>query len=1005
MNNIIPVKLILRNDKGSNYGSAVLISLLNEKYDLILTCGHCLKGIESVENLEIRCDVFENSKIEVIDYYPKKNSDYHCKEFDNKELDIGIVIISKVTSTHEAYIHLQSDEIIEDLFILGYPEILKQEDRFKAIKLKSKFKHESMDYNSTVVELEKSISETAATSEKERVYGFSGAPVFYNKNGADILVGLAKGVPITKDDSVAFDRVFIVNIKNALDYLRAKGLVIYSVDDRSFKLNIKWIEDNNFKDYTDKKILIIGGSGAGKSSFINMFSQSGKLIDSSGDGQTTRTNIKYNFLLLEPNPRVQIEFLSKDKFIENRIEMVKVELLEFAFRLLNKENYNLKQEIDVVIKTHMKNLKEIAKADSYDEELRDSISKFIKEWDDINSKNTRTKREDIISLNLELIRILKEINRDFNNSEILTENNKNKLRKMLLMKKSFFDYREFDFMQSEELPFSKKIEQLLDKEFFEFSIEDLNFKENDNKIECLYGKIYELLIPEIKETYAVRGLKSNIIFDPADTNKRMITRALKVVDGESITALVDKIEIYDNFSNEYTMIMDRLKLKGVTLIDTCGLDHIEIGEVPEKIIHDLFANYNFDIKTIFYIKKLDSGKPTELETIIPTIYSVHSNAVVYCIFSGIDIFYKGIENSILDWNYNEARNNLPKAVTYIFNEGKTDILEALEKTRGKGVRAVRKNSIYSILTKNLVPFCSIKSKENSVEFNQNNLYYIEKIFKSIVLEEHLGLEVIPSSLFEIMKSNQRYKNSVQNFLEDLFKEASIVDWTVSNLGHGHHKTKDSNIIKISDKNRGELGFKGTYNDHWNYVFNQSYNDLVSYEVEEDNSFDEILNIFKKECVTNNIIERIESAIIDFKDVFLGCEKYNSSVFKIENSICEHCEMDCFRKILLKMYESDVYDYSIYEKTKDISAHIWLNEICNFEKGFHIIEKDITDYFISKLIEKLKSENIRKFDTVIEINPEIKKSYERFLLEIKRGFLYKDSIRALSKDVFNHLSDT
>ena len=74
--------------------------------------------------------------------------------------------------------------------------------------------------------------------------------------------------------------------------------------------------------------------------------------------------------------------------------------------------------------------------------------------------------------------------------------------------------------------------------------------ENNNKIEKLYGNIYELLIKEIKEIYEISGHNCDIIFDSLNANKEKIARALKVVDGESITALVDKVEIYDNFSNK-----------------------------------------------------------------------------------------------------------------------------------------------------------------------------------------------------------------------------------------------------------------------------------------------------------------------------------------------------------------------------------------------------------------------------------------------------------------------
>ncbi|MFR1024618.1 MAG: hypothetical protein ACLSFF_17195 [Roseburia intestinalis] len=91
--------------------------------------------------------------------------------------------------------------------------------------------------------------------------------------------------------------------------------------------------------------------------------------------------------------------------------------------------------------------------------------------------------------------------------------------------------------------------------------------------------------------------------------------------------------------------MDDLDISSLKLIDTYGLDHDNWDEsksiVLSNIIYDLVDKklVYFDSNlAVAYVKKLDSGKPTELKTILPLIYSIIPQAPVYCVLNGLDIF-------------------------------------------------------------------------------------------------------------------------------------------------------------------------------------------------------------------------------------------------------------------------------------------------------------------------------------------------------------------------------
>lgn len=67
-------------------------------------------------------------------------------------------------------------------------------------------------------------------------------------------------------------------------------------------------------------MLLLGGSGAGKSSLARDFAYHGEQIYSTNDGQTTRTKVIYNYRIRNSNNSADVKLLTKDEFRDRMVE-------------------------------------------------------------------------------------------------------------------------------------------------------------------------------------------------------------------------------------------------------------------------------------------------------------------------------------------------------------------------------------------------------------------------------------------------------------------------------------------------------------------------------------------------------------------------------------------------------------------------------------------------------------------------------------------------------------
>lgn len=674
LNNVIRIKI------GNSVGTGILIKLINDNSFMILTCAHCIEGA-TYENTKISFLFLKDVHYKILQIYKDESN------------DIGGIILD-VDSNHDwdkTYIGDISRENIGIFKLAGYPNLLQHGDDSRKKVLDLSFRN-TIDQSDTIFKLNEKLNDTASTSEKQKLEGFSGGPIYYSVGNKDYIIAIAKGVESNNGEDVIFNEIVTLDFEIILKKLNLVGKIIYNIKEDG-EVEVIWNSHRKAEDYFKRNILVIGGSGAGKSSFIKSFAMHSDFIDAAGDGQTTRNDVEYQFSICNTDPKIEVKLLAKTEFIKKRIEYIEIQLISFYYLLLTNQRYDISSEIDIAIKANMKKFR-MGMGGSLKEE---EVEKFINAWDDINEANSSTKRNNIIELNYTLIELLKKIS---NLERVVGEDYLEELEQILLVCKGFFSYKEFDFLIQGEIAVSQRIKSIFEELFEKVTNDKLlehlaDYNSDKNIFYNFYGKVYDVLIKDIKNYYQCgRNSFTYSINKMTEYDKCKVAKALKVVKGDSITSMVESIKIIDSFNSDYSWIMNKLLLEQVTFIDTCGLDHVDTGEPSKEVMKKIFDRYKDNIKTIFYLKKLDSGRPTELEHIIPAIYNIQSNAAVYCILNGADILYNSHKKgSIIEF---DKKDNIPNSVRYIISDqGKEDIMQALQ---SRTIRKGRSEILYTVIS-------------------------------------------------------------------------------------------------------------------------------------------------------------------------------------------------------------------------------------------------------------------------------------------------------------------
>ena len=699
----------------------------------------------------------------------------------------------------------------------------------------------------------------------------------------------------------------------------------------------------------------MGGSGAGKSSFIKSFAYNGKFIDSSGDGQTTRSTIKYHFSRYTED-KVVIQLLNTREFVDIRKSEIMFDIIEHIctkfFNFPKQDIYQNKYCYLVFLDEDIK-LKDINKSNEWqDTEEQDIIDIYLCKIDEFYNKN--------------------KSNNNFNIKNCLKET-----EKILNVKKGVFDIYELEYVldidkneykiieednelnESEEsfVEQNNKTNYKHYEDIFEECISKLqqNFDEISKEIEqfldSYYEKLYSFIMPKVESYIKLSEIKiyrNKIeIFDL--NNNRIVSEFLKVVTDynskskNSLSSLAKNIDIYDSFTETYSFIFEDRNIDSITFIDTRGLDHIGINANRENIIRKIFDDEknsfekrhgikNEDgIDSVIYLKKLDSGKPTELSEIIPLIYKVSPQIALYTIFTGVDIFYQK-ENIIIDWEFDDIY--MPKAVEYLKSEDFKELLN--NKLSIINIRNRRIEIIRSVMCRNIIGYCA---NDKIIDFYMDsNKRNITRFIESIIIKEYNLVQYIDKK--DIEKKKVDICAKIGNIIKELFRKATKEEFGNSNAPYTTYKYLSGNKWEDSY----DFGYYGYYADNRNRIdlcFNDSYNLIFS----KNNKYvTELIDIFSDE-----IKDKIESILIGMKNSFLGKSR---SMYKIWEFDSVEEESD-FIKIIKEAYKRN----SNFNTTKE--GH-------QFDP-FNIKEA----YFVRKIIDG----NLIRNNIVEELKDELKKISE------------------------------
>ena len=723
------------------------------------------------------------------------------------------------------------------------------------------------------------------------------------------------------------------------------------------------IDSERLKEFGELTAILLGESGQGKSAFATTFMKNRVSINATGDTQTTRSKIKYSASLKDVEPSVTIDFFNRQDFISFRMKSCH-EILE-AER--GKKGFlKDKHEQDKPIAFSSCNIK---------------MDKFIEYT--IENKNQGF----------------------FNYTEVsyLGEGFVENVNKVIDVFSSYFsdnDILPVDYSANE---YNKVLEALQVCRTEKESNGQLAAKKSDDKYtlddlaELLFKEVYDIVMPAIMKRYGAINNKKNLLLQRLNPNeKELLEFALKVditADSKkSVSGFVKSIKVIDKLCDEYAECFISNQLHTLNLVDTYGLNHA--GKIPPDALRERLKNLienESDEHFAFFVHKLNSNTPAELDQVVPNIYDADSRFRVYVILTHIDIgdATKIVnEGDILDLHEIHKVRHI-KEIGYFTQEKngrgemvQHDIVTALLDKNPPLSKALAEN-ILENMREYIIPYYAGKDDKVIRIYRQNNTYHIKRLLNSIVNKEYLGNGYIDISHMVVSLTKNPVENikmAVLNKLEEMFNLATI-SWYPGNSGTGHWNTQQANIDRIR---RNELGYTGTYCHEWNDRFALGYNKVFSKLSDED-----FMLLFSTSEGLSDAAA-IQQLMNIFVSKFLVCKETNYVFRTNSREICKSCERKCFRQILLKAYDKDELT-----DMNSSSRHGWLNKRTNFGERFKQVQDETYDLFIEQfiatVIPECKAHNERVALRKLKIDKELTQTLldamnpiDNFLSEVK-GF--------------------
>ena len=583
------------------------------------------------------------------------NKSNHILEDDIAAL---LIVLSKnVLITLEKSILDKSIDNREKIYMEGYPGVMLNDDIYQKIQLEGQEKTMFPENkNIGIYQITDDYHWYNNFNDKKLIEGLSGSAVYYVKNEKKYILGISQSVSDIDQGENPFKLIYYLKIGHVLDYLRRNDCIIYSKV-AEFEYKIVWTYGESIGSVNeDITMLMIGSSGSGKSSFAKNFAYLGDRINSTNDGQTTRTKVIYEYSLFQNESTATIKLLTQDDFVETMIERLDNSFFKKFIKTrlcltdenVEDENYFLNNvqsllsliiDIDIgkgdrieslindiwrILRGERSNKLRCDVYEKIDLELRrridyDNLKYFIDEnyvksifenprsqikfdiikhpeisnlIDDLRVEYNKNKRVDFKKFKeLQKYCIQNLCSRDISENTDITEYSES----YIYMKENvedlfkivgYFDIDEFQFILPEKYGFKDSL------------LKDLNVPNVDSGLSYvvteIFKKMYLLLKSRIKDIFDFEAKKELNIMKMNKKEQLLLERCLQVTsEGTSLTGIVDYVKIKDKVSNEYAMIMFDLGINKIKLIDTCGLDHVEVYNkvlIKDKLKENLSDN-------------------------------------------------------------------------------------------------------------------------------------------------------------------------------------------------------------------------------------------------------------------------------------------------------------------------------------------------------------------------------------------------------------------------------
>lgn len=954
------------------------------------------------------------------------------------------------------------------LYMEGYPGVMLDDEVSQKVQLQGMAKSIYPDnQNIGVYQIKDDYHWYNDYKDLKLMQGFSGSPVYMEQDNQTFLLGMNQSIADIGSGENPFKLVYYLKMKHILEYLRESDCIIFQRDSEDTYL-IEWIYglEREIESYnSEPAFLLIGGSGAGKSSFAKDFAFHGENLHTTNDGQTTRTNVIYEYSLFCKQSEAEIKFMNKEKFKEHlwklngvkpvqlffgqifdlntdKLPKSKLQYLSDCYYLIEcikrddtkekskrtLENLDMLEEILIVSQKDKMNPQDDVLFDIY----RSVIELFVSNIPvaDVKFICNRKKVEEIKELYCNRTEYVNELGNV--TGEILQQRTvfENIMRETWpqMAESGFWEilfkycaqrkmkYKEYQqqcygLITAGQTVLDEKhrkelVSERMDRNFCEYFVDNLFYTEgffdineftffmpvkdfknkicnliqesfmgdyNPKVLDSIYYRAHELIKDGLMQLLHIgSNLQYKIQLDHTSVEEEnFLTLCLQEKEGKSLTGIIDYVKITDKVSNEYAMMLRDLKICRLKILDTPGLDHVEGEEQEKDVFHDIVYKYQSDFKiklediSVIYLKKLDSGRPDELRNILPYIWEVIPQTSAYCVFTGIDIFYRDCKEQIsqIVWD-KENLKNCPKSIQYILSDkGQKEITENIVYSK------TRKDNLYLVLRNNLIPYCGRKDLvETSYQYYFNNLFYIRKLLSSVILKESSSLEIVDTNQAE--KRLRENETVVERLLEHLFERASVRTWDY------HHMTVRANYTRLAHKKQNALlGFWRTYRHQWNQLFHEAYSYVIRVESAG------FVGLFEGEKAA------VEAALAEMESEFLGGMNNLYVVDLQENKKNE------FRRLLEKMYQhQEIYGGDnpfCLEKveTDYYKEKQFLMNVVDFAKGFKGIEeirKAYVDFFIRVFIAQLKKSNQAKARNLVRLNTVLSDALE----DLEKEFLHK-----------------